>query len=51
MFPSEDEDKAGVQQLNSETSSNSFWFLFSQVVQTKTKTQLNQESVVGGREG
>ena len=50
MFPSEDEDKAGVQQLNSETSSNSFWFLFSLSLRTKDQNT-TQSGKRGGGQG
>ena len=50
MFPSEDEDKAGVQQLNSETSNNSFWFLFSRSLKTKDQNT-TQSGKRGGGQG
>ena len=50
MFPSEDEDKTGVQQLNSETSSNSFWFLFSLALRTKDQNT-TQSGKRGGGQG
>ena len=49
-FPSEDEDKTGVQQLNSETSSNSFWFLFSLALRTKDQNT-TQSGKRGGGQG